>query len=101
MSRREKLEKLIEKDAADPFLHFGLAMELAKEGRVDDAVASFDRCITHDPHYTAAFYHKGRTLLEAGRRDEARATLQLGTQAARAIGNAHALSEMEELLAGA
>lgn len=98
MNRREKLQKLIETDSADPFLHFGLALEWAKEGNVEEALLSFDRCTSLDGHYTAAFYHKGKTLIGAARLDEARATLKQGIDAAQAIGNAHALGEMTELL---
>ena len=98
MNRREKLQKLIEMDGADPFLHFGLAMEWAKEGQVEESVQSFDRCTALDGHYTAAFYHKGKTLLDAGRLGEARAALKQGIVAAQAIANGHALSEMTELL---
>ena len=98
MSRREKLEVLLAKSPDDPFLHFGLAMELVKEGRFDDACAKFDRTISLDPHYTAAFHHKCNALISAARIDDARKTLQAGITAARAVGNDHALGEMQELL---
>lgn len=99
MSRREKLEGLLAGSPDDPFLHFGLAMELVKEGRIDDALAGFDRTVQLDSHYTAAHYHKGQTLIRAGRLVEAGDVLRRGIQAARECGNDHARSEMQELLA--
>lgn len=98
MSRRQRLQDLLHKSPDDPFLHFGLAMEWVKEERVEDACASFDRTIELDPHYTAAYYHKGNALIAAGRPAEARDVLQRGLTAARACGNDHALAEMHELL---
>ncbi|MBI4718900.1 MAG: tetratricopeptide repeat protein [Planctomycetes bacterium] len=98
MVRREKLEALLQSSPDDPFLHFGLAMELAKEGDVASALARFDRVIELDHGYAPAFYHKGSVLIASGRFDEARAVLRAGVQAARAAGNAHAESEMQALL---
>lgn len=98
MSRREKIEKLLERQPQDPFLHFGLAMELTKEGRVHDAIASFDRVIAIDPAYCAAYYHKGNTQRQAGMIDECRATLAAGMEAATRCNDMHTLSELRELL---
>lgn len=97
MSRREKLLQLVERDPADPFLHFGLAMEWAKESQLDDALRCFDRAIELDPNYCAAYYHRGNTLANAGRVDEARQTLNRGIAAADRCGDAHSKREMIEL----
>jgi predicted Zn-dependent protease len=99
MSRREKIEKLLEKEPDDVFLNFGLAMELVKENEPEDALARFDRVLQLDPRYHAAHFHKGSTLIALGRADEARRVLTQGVAAARASGNAHAEGEMTELLA--
>ena len=98
MSRREKLEQMLEKEPDDAFLHFGLAMELVKEGQQDDAIGRFDRVLKIDPVSTAAFYHKGNTLIGLERLDDAKSALRAGIEAAKQISNAHAQREMEELL---
>lgn len=99
MSRREKLEQLLQSEPDDAFLNFGLAMEYVKEGRVDEAVAQFDRTMTIDPDYTAAHHLKGQVLAAAGRVAEARDALRAGLEAAKRVGNQHAVEEMSELLA--
>lgn len=99
MSRREKLEKLLAAEPDDVFLNFGLAMELAKEGSHESALARFDRVLQLDPNYHAAHYHKAATLVELGRTDEARQVLSAGLTATRVVGNTHAESEMADLLA--
>lgn len=88
------------KEPDDVFLNFGLAMELVKEQALPDAVQRFARVLALDPSYTAAHYHKGATHIKLGQPVEARETLQSGIAAARRIGNAHAESEMRELLSG-
>ena len=98
MSRSEKLRQLLEKEPDDAFLNYGLAMELVKEERIDEALERFDRVIQLDPCDTAAHFHKGNTLIGLQRFDEAQSVLEAGLAAARNNGNAHAESEIQELL---
>ena len=98
MSRRVKLEQMLEKSPQDVFLNFGLAMELAKEGRTDDALARFDLVLQLDPSYLTAHFQKGSTLIAAGRVPDARRALAAGIAAANASGDLHAASEMQALL---
>jgi tetratricopeptide (TPR) repeat protein len=98
MTRRAKLEQMLEKSPQDAFLNFGLAMELAKEGRTDEAVAQFDRALQLDPLYLTAHFQKGSALIAAGRVPDARAALAAGIAAAQASGDLHAASEMRALL---
>ncbi len=100
MPSREQLEKLLRAEPDDVFLNFGLAMELKKVNRTDEALARFDRVIQLDPTYTAAYYHQGNTLLSVGRNEEAKPILQAGVEASRQAGNPHAESEMQALLDG-
>jgi predicted Zn-dependent protease len=98
MPSMQQLQALLAKEPSDLFLNFALAMELAKNNRTDDSVAQFDKVLELDPRYLPAHFQKGRTLLAAGRRDEAKATLQAGIAAAQAAGDGHARDEMTELL---
>ena len=100
MPSREQLEKLLKAEPDDVFLNFGLAMELKKADLTDEAIAQFDRVIQLDPTYTAAYYHKGNTLIALGRNEEAKPILQAGVEATRQAGNPHAESEMQALLDG-
>lgn len=100
MPSREQLEKLLKAEPDDVFLNFALAMELKKADLTDEAIARFDRVIQLDPTYTAAYYHKGNTLIALGRNEEAKPILQAGVEATRQAGNSHAESEMQALLDG-
>ena len=98
MTRRAKLEQMLEKTPQDVFLNFALAMELAKDGRTDEAIAQFDRVLQLNPSYLTAHFQKGSTLIAAGRVPDARAALTAGIAAAQASGDVHAASEMQALL---
>lgn len=98
MPRIEQLEKLLAAEPNDVFLNFALAMELAKLGRTAAGLAQFDRVIALNPNYAPAYFQKGKTFLDAGDHDGARATLRLGVERATAAGDHHAAAEMSELL---
>jgi len=98
VSRRVKLEHMLEKSPQDVFLNFGLAIELGKEGRTDEALARFDRVLRLDPSYLTAYFQKGSTLIAAGRVPDARAALTAGIAAAQTSGDLHAASKMQALL---
>lgn len=93
-----QLEKLLSLDPADAFVLYALAMEHAKLAEKDRAFAYFDRCIAADPAYCYAYFHKARVQSESGQTDAAIETLNRGINAAKAAGDAHAMSEMRELL---
>jgi len=95
---REHLEELLKADPNDVFLNFGLAMELAKQEVKEPALEQFDRVISLDPDYSAAYHHKGRLLLLLDQAPEAKEVLSQGLAVCHRIGDAHAASEMEELL---
>ena len=98
MTRRMKLEQMLEKSPQDAFLNFGLAMELAKEGMTEEALSLFDRVLQIDPTYLTAYFQKGNTLINAGRVPEARTALSAGIAAARTLGDSHTESEMQAML---
>ena len=93
-----KLEQMLEKSPQDTFLNFGLAMELAKQGLIDEALAQFDRVLQIDPTYLTAYFQKGSTLINAGRLPDARTALSAGIAAARTLGDSHTESEMLAML---
>jgi tetratricopeptide (TPR) repeat protein len=98
MSRLEKLQKLAALAPNDPLTHYGLALEYLNSQQWDPAVAAFDAALKVDPKYSAAYYHKARALLGAGRAAEARSTLDAGIAVAAAGGDWHTQNEMTALL---
>ena len=98
MSRLDKLTKLTQLAPQDPMTHYGLGLEYINLERWDEAVAAFDRALGVDAKYSAAYYHKARALISAGRGGAARATLEAGIAVARSAGDWHTQNEMTALL---
>ncbi|MEX0746080.1 MAG: hypothetical protein WD118_10810 [Phycisphaeraceae bacterium] len=97
--RLSQLRKLYDIDPNDPFITYGIALEHANQGEVDEALRWLDQTLQIDAQYCYAYFQKGRLLSDAGRDDEAKAALREGVKQAEQAGDAHAASEIGELLA--
>lgn len=97
-SRVEALKAMVEQNPAHSFARYGLAMEYANTGDLENAVAQFRALLDADPNYAAAYYHLGRTYERAGRIDEARATYEHGIELTTRTGDAHTRSELQAAL---
>jgi tetratricopeptide (TPR) repeat protein len=96
--RLTQLHKLHAADPRDPFLTYGIALEHAKAGQLDDALAWLDKTLAADRKYCYAYFQKAKMLSEKGDDDGAKATLHEGIRVAREAGDEHAGSEMMQLL---
>ena len=96
-SRIAELEKIAAK-SKKPLPWYGLAMEYRSAGRLDDAIATFQRLHAMSPDYVPAYFMRAQVHEEQGDLDAARAALTTGIAAAKRVGDAHALSEMTTML---
>ncbi len=99
MPTRERIEAMLASEPDDVFLNYARACALVGEGRLDEAVAGFDRVIALDANYVPAYFQKGQALAKADDTDAARETLHTGIDVARRVGDSHAMGEMTEFLA--
>lgn len=93
--RLAKLLSMLERQPGDPFTLYAVALEHKKAGRDAEALAYLDKTIQFDPGYCYAYFQKGQVLETQGDIDGAKDTYRAGIAAARAKGDAHALSELE------
>jgi predicted Zn-dependent protease len=98
MNRIAGLKEILKDNPGNCLARYGLAMELAKTGENDAALAEFDQLLADDPSYTAGYYMSAQTLASAGRTQEAIARLKSGIACATQSGNNHAASEMQSML---
>jgi predicted Zn-dependent protease len=96
--RLAMLEAMTKGGKADAFAWYGLGMEYRREGRADEALATFEKLRSLHGDYLPMYLMAGQTSIEAGRTEEARGWLEAGVELARAQGNAHALGELESAL---
>ncbi len=97
-TRRDMLEEMLRDDPADPFLHYGLAMEFVAGGEDADAVLAFERLIVVAPEYVPAYLQAGQALVRLGRTEEAKSVFEAGIATARRTNDAHAAEEMQGML---
>lgn len=96
--RITKLMALLEADPQDAFCLYGVAMEHAKTGRHEEAIAWFDRALAADPDHCYAYFHKAKSQEEAGDNAAAADTLRAGLARARQTGDTQALREIAAYL---
>lgn len=98
MPSLEDLQNLIDSSPADPFPRYGLAMELRRRGRVEEALAAFEKLLELFPDYIPAHQQRAMMLEAAGNTEEARRRFREGIDAARRAGDHHAAEEMQGAL---
>ncbi len=96
--RLAMLEKLTGGGQADSFSWYALALEYSAAQRVDDALKAFQTLRVNDANYLPMYLMAGTMLTQAGRKDEAREWLESGIVMARAKGENHTMSELEDAL---
>ena len=95
--RLAQLERLHAADPDDVDLRYMIALEHAKAGRADEAIAWLDRVLERDAHYHYAYYQKAKLLHSLGRDDEVDSVLALGISQAQGKADQKALSELQQL----
>ncbi|MGO8759735.1 MAG: tetratricopeptide repeat protein [Terracidiphilus sp.] len=98
MDKVAGLREILAVDPSNSLAHYGLAMELARQGETEAALAEFSALLDNDPGYTAGYFMAAQTLAGAGRKPEAIERLRAGIRCAQQSGNSHAASEMQTML---
>lgn len=97
-NRLEILKQMVGQDPANTFARYGLAMEYANGGQLEQAMAEFRSLVQQDENYAAAYYHGGQVLEKLGRVEEARGLYEKGIEASTRKGDLHTRSEIEAAL---
>lgn len=98
MSRLEAVRALVEQDPANSRIRFMLCMEYLGAADWPQALAELRALLDRDADYVAAYYQAGRASEELGKEDDARGFYSAGIDAARRVGDGHALSELQAAL---
>jgi len=98
MDRIAMLSEILAANPEDSFARYGLAMEHAKAGQIEQALQEFRTLIDKNPDYTPAYFMAAQTLANGSRVDEAKRWLVDGVSSARRTDNTHAQSEMTAML---
>jgi Tfp pilus assembly protein PilF len=94
----EVLKSMLAQNPRDIFARYGLAMEHANQGNLEQAVVEYRVLLEHNPDYAAAYFHGGQALEKLGRIDDARAMYQNGIETTSRTGDLHTKSELQAAL---
>ena len=97
-NRLEILLSMVDRNPADAFSRYGLAMEYVKSSDLLTALGHFMQLLEHNPNYAAAYFHGGQTLEKLGRIDEAKGLYRRGMEVTEAMGDEHTLNELQAAL---
>jgi tetratricopeptide (TPR) repeat protein len=97
-NRLEILKQMVGQDPNNTFARYGLAMEYANSGNLNEAIAEFQALLQRDENYCAAYYHGGQALEKLGQVEEARVLYEKGIEACTRKGDLHTRSEIEAAL---
>jgi tetratricopeptide (TPR) repeat protein len=97
-NRMEVLKSMLAQNPRDSFARYGLAMEHANQGELEQAITEYQVLLEHNPDYAAAYFHGGQTLEKLGRVEDAREMYRKGIETTSRTGDQHTKSELEAAL---
>jgi tetratricopeptide (TPR) repeat protein len=95
MERIEKLRAFLKDNPDDGFLNHALALEYLKLGNTTQARHIFEALLARDPDYVGSYYHLAKLLESTGDTSTALAWYEKGMDAAKRVGDRHALGELQ------
>ena len=97
-NRLDVLTSMVAANPKDSFARYGLAMEYARSGQLEQAAAEFHTLLDHDEKYAAGYFHGGQTMEKLGRLEDARRLYEKGIEVTGRTGDAHTRSELQAAL---
>lgn len=98
--RLEQLRGMLLEEPGDLFLRYAIALELKREGHMDQAILELEGILTIEPKHIASYYQLALMLADVGRLENAIATCKAGAMQSLVTGDRKARVELLELLAG-
>lgn len=99
MDRLQRILDMLQSQPEDAFLLYALAKEYEKTDQKQKALEAFLKLRSLHPDYVGFYYHLGKLYEKMGDKDKARATYEEGMERCRAVGDQHALSELQTVMA--
>lgn len=97
-NRINLLKEMLDRNPSDTFARYGLAMEYANSGNLEEAVRHYRVVLEKNPDYAAAYYHGGQALEKLGQMEEARALYEKGIEVTTRSGDAKTRNELQAAL---
>jgi tetratricopeptide (TPR) repeat protein len=92
------LKNMVALNPRDSFARYGLAMEHANTGNLEQAVLEYRTLLELNPDYAAAYFHGGQALEKLGQVDQAAEMYRQGIETTARTGDQHTRSELQAAL---
>jgi len=98
LERLEQLRGLLADEPGDLFLRYAIALELKREGDMDQAIVELEAILADDAKHIASYYQLALLMADLGRTQEAIATCEAGAMQSLVTGDRKARQELLELM---
>ena len=95
--RLQQLREMLIEEPNDAFIRYAIALELKREGRMEEATNDLEALLKDDPKYIACYYQLSLILADLGRIPEAIHVCEAGSLQCITTGDRKARSELLEL----
>jgi tetratricopeptide (TPR) repeat protein len=95
--RLQQLRSMLLEEPKDAFIRYAIALELKREGLMEQAATALGELLTEDPKYIACYYQLALLQAELGSAADALHTCEAGSLQCLATGDRKARAELMEL----
>ena len=95
--RLQQLRGMLVEEPNDAFIHYAIALELKRAGKMEEAALDLERLLIADPKYVACYYQLALILIDLGRTEEAVHVCEAGSLQCITTGDRKARAELLEL----
>lgn len=99
MERYHQIQKMLEEQPDDDFLHYALALECINMGQIDEGTAILEQLRVKSPDYLALYYKLANTYSLTRQTEKAVETFEAGIRLAEAQQNFKTRNELKQALA--
>ncbi|HEY1040869.1 MAG TPA: tetratricopeptide repeat protein [Bacteroidia bacterium] len=96
--RLKQIREMLEKEPADDFLNYALAVELEATGKRSEAIAQLNDLLKRNADYLGAYYKLGKLHEESGNESTALEVYYKGLELAQRLNNKKAAGELSEAI---
>ncbi len=96
-SRLDQLRGMLAEEPNDAFIHYAIALELKRAGKMEEAANVLEQLLIADPKYIACYYQLALILIDLGRAEEAMHVCEAGSLQCITTGDRKARAELLEL----
>jgi len=92
--RLQQLRVMLSEEPGDLFLRYAIALELKRNGDMEQAIADLEGILRDDPKHIASYYQLATMLADLGRISEAAEACEAGSMQCLVTGDRKARSEL-------